>query len=73
MISDTVEEDSEIAIVSPTESEDDEVSPVLVTVGVVVASSGILSLLVALIATNESWRIHCNKCWTLVPWIGWEN
>ena len=57
VISDTVEEDSEIAIVSPTESEGDEVSPVLVTVGVVVASSGILSLLVALIATNESWRI----------------
>lgn len=57
IVSDTVEEDSDIAIVSPTESEGDEVSPVLVTVGVVVASSGILSLLVALIATNESWRI----------------
>jgi DNA-binding MarR family transcriptional regulator len=39
------------------ESQENEISPVVVTVGVVVASGGIFSLLVGLIATNESWRI----------------
>ena len=57
VISETVEEDSEVVEMSPIESDSGEVSPVVVTVGVIVASSGILSILVALIATNESWRI----------------
>ena len=42
---------------TPLESQETEISPVIITVGAVVASGGILSLLVALIATNESWRI----------------
>ena len=57
IITESVEEDSEVVEVTPIESESEEISPVVVTVGVVVASSGILSILVALIATNESWRI----------------
>jgi len=40
-----------------TAQEDAEISPAVVTIGIVVASGGILSLLVGLIATNESWRI----------------
>ena len=51
------EEETEVTTITPVESESEEISPVVVTVGVIVASSGILSLLVALIATNESWRI----------------
>ncbi|MGY8745510.1 MAG: ArsR family transcriptional regulator [Candidatus Poseidoniales archaeon] len=39
------------------EAQENEISPVVVTVGVVVASGGLISLLVGLIATNESWRI----------------
>ena len=38
-------------------NQDDEINPIVVTVGVVVASGGIFSLLVGLIATNEGWRI----------------
>ncbi len=57
VISETVEEDSETVEIAPIENNEEEISPVVVTVGVVVASSGILSILVALIATNESWRI----------------
>lgn len=54
-----VQEDSqEEAVASPAEeAQESEISPVVITVGAVVASGGILSLLVALIATNESWRI----------------
>ena len=37
--------------------QEEEISPVVVTVGVVVASGGIFSLLIGLIATNESLRI----------------
>ena len=50
-------DESEVAIETPVVSEEEEISPAIVTVGVVVASSGILTLLFALIATNESWRI----------------
>ena len=57
VISETVEEDSEVVEIIPIESDSEEISPAVVTVGVVVASGGILSLLVAIIATNESWRI----------------
>ena len=57
VITETVEEDSEVVEVTPIESGNEEISPAVVTVGVVVASGGILSLLVAIIATNESWRI----------------
>ena len=57
IITETVEEDSEVVEVTPIESDNEEISPAIVTIGVVVASSGILSLLVAIIATNESWRI----------------
>lgn len=54
-----VQEDSlEEAAAPPVEDEQEsEISPIVITVGAVVASGGILSLLVALIATNESWRI----------------
>ena len=57
VITETVEEDSEVVQVTPIASDGEEISPAVVTVGVVVASGGILSLLVAVIATNESWRI----------------
>ena len=57
IITETVEEDSEVVEVTTIESDNEEISPAIVTIGVVVASSGILSLLVAIIATNESWRI----------------
>ena len=54
-----VEEDElEESMVPPTEeTQETKISPVVITIGTVVASGGILSLLVALIATNESWRI----------------
>ena len=52
------EDSQEEAALTPTEeAQESEISPVVITVGAVVASGGILSLLVALIATNESWRI----------------
>ena len=57
VITETVEDDSEVVEITPIVSDTEEISPVIVTVGVVVASSGILSILVAVIATNESWRI----------------
>ena len=41
----------------PVETQEVEISPVVVTIGMVVASGGILSVLGVLIATNESWRI----------------
>ena len=53
VITETVEEDSEVVEVTPIESGNEEISPAVVTVGVVVASGGILSLLVAILATNE--------------------
>jgi len=54
-----VQEDIQEEAVAPPaeETQESEISPVVITVGAVVASGGILSLLVALIATNESWRI----------------
>ena len=42
---------------TPVAIEDEEISPVLITIGAVAASSGVLTLLFAFIATNESWRI----------------
>jgi len=51
------DEQEEAAIIPTEEVQESEISPVVITVGAVVASGGILSLLVALIATNESWRI----------------
>jgi DNA-binding MarR family transcriptional regulator len=53
----TNEESQEEAVLSPVEAEDVEISPVVVTVTSVVVGGGLLSLLVGLIATNESWRI----------------
>ncbi|MGB0488579.1 MAG: winged helix-turn-helix transcriptional regulator [Candidatus Poseidoniaceae archaeon] len=52
-------EDQEKVIVAetPVESQEEQISPAVVTITVAVASTGILSLLVASIATNESWRI----------------
>ena len=52
-------DDEETVIVTETPSQPSEelVSPTIITVGVAIASTGILSLLVAGIATNESWRI----------------
>ncbi|MGB0602552.1 MAG: hypothetical protein ACPGNS_03025 [Candidatus Poseidoniaceae archaeon] len=52
-------EDQETVIVAetPVESQEEQISPAVVTITVAVASTGILSLLVASIATNESWRI----------------
>ena len=50
------DEEEEVVLTAP-EQQEDALNPVVISVGVVVASSGILSLLVALIATNESWRI----------------
>ena len=51
------EELDESAAPLPEESQESEISPVIITIGAVVASGGVLSLLVALVATNESWRI----------------
>ena len=42
---------------SPRRSTGEQIDPAVITVGVAVASTGILSLLIAGIATNESWRI----------------
>ena len=50
------DEEEEVVLTTP-EQQEAALNPVIISVGVVVASSGILSLLVALIATNESWRI----------------
>lgn len=50
------DEEEEVVLTAP-EQQEAALNPVVISVGVVVASSGILSLLVALIATNESWRI----------------
>ena len=50
------DEEEEVVLTTP-EQQEAALNPVVISVGVVVASSGILSLLVALIATNESWRI----------------
>ena len=50
------DEEEEVVLTTP-EQQEAAINPVMISVGVVVASSGILSLLVALIATNESWRI----------------
>ena len=57
IIQTTQVEEEEEPTAAGVDSEEDEISPIVISVGVVVASSGILSLLVALIATNESWRI----------------
>ena len=50
------DEEEEVVLTAP-EQQEAALNPVVISVSVVVASSGILSLLVALIATNESWRI----------------
>ena len=50
------DEEEEVVLTAP-EQQEAALNPVVISVGIVVASSGILSLLVALIATNESWRI----------------
>ncbi len=50
------DEEEEVVLTAP-EQQEAALNPVVISVGVVVASSGILSLLVSLIATNESWRI----------------
>ena len=52
-------EESEVEqeIVTPIETSDDEISPVIITASAVIVSTGILSLLVAFISTNESLRI----------------
>ena len=55
-----VEDDEEVTVIvaeTPVESSEEQISPAVVTITVAVASTGILSLLVAGIATNESWRI----------------
>ncbi|MBT5184771.1 MAG: helix-turn-helix domain-containing protein [Euryarchaeota archaeon] len=51
------ETQDEAAITPEVIQEQKEISPVVITIGMVVASGGILSILGALIATNESWRI----------------
>ena len=51
------EEETVIVAETPVESSEEQISPAVVTITVAVASTGILSLLVASIATNESWRI----------------
>jgi len=53
----TNEETQEETPTTPVEVQDAELSPVVITVTTVVVSGGFLSLLVGLIATNESWRI----------------
>ena len=53
----TNEETQEETPATPVEVQDAELSPVVITVTTVVVSGGFLSLLVGLIATNESWRI----------------
>lgn len=51
------EQETVIVAETPVESSEEQISPAVVTITVAVASTGILSLLVASIATNESWRI----------------
>ena len=51
------EEIEEEIVISTVENNEDEISPIVISAGIVVASGGILSLLVALIASNETWRI----------------
>ena len=51
------EETQEEVPTTPAEVQDTELSPVVITVTTVVVSGGFLSLLVGLVATNESWRI----------------
>ena len=53
------EDEEEIVVVAepPLEDTGEQIDPAVITVGVAVASTGILSLLIAGIATNESWRI----------------
>ena len=53
----TEEEEVVVVIETPVDSTEQEINPAVITVGIAVASTGILSLLVAGIATNESWRI----------------
>lgn len=50
-IQDTPEPAAEIA------EEEDGLSPAIITIGAVVASTGILATLFGMVATNESWRI----------------
>ena len=51
------EEETVVVSETPAESSKEQISPAVVTIGVAVASTGVLSLLIAGIATNESWRI----------------
>ena len=51
------EQETVIVTETPVESSEEQISPAVVTITVAVASTGILSLLFAGIATNESWRI----------------
>ncbi len=51
------DEETVIVTETPVKSSEEQISPAVVTITVAVASTGILSLLVASIATNESWRI----------------
>ena len=53
------DEDEEVIIVveTPVKSTEEQISPAVVTIGVAVASTGILSLLIAGIASNETLRI----------------
>lgn len=53
----TNEEAQEEVTTAPVEVQDAELSPVVITITTVVVSGGFLSLLVGLVATNESWRI----------------
>ena len=51
-------EDEEVVVAeAPVEDAGEQIDPAIITVGVAVASTGILSLFIAGIATNESWRI----------------
>ena len=51
------DEETVIVTETPSQSSEELVSPTVITIGVTIASTGILSLLIAGIATNESWRI----------------
>ena len=54
----TVEEDEFESETTPVATENEEtLSPVVVAIGTVIVSTGIFSLMVAVIASNESWRI----------------
>ena len=52
-----IEEDEKLVHDEPVTEQAPVLSPVVITVGAVVASTGILSLLVAVVASNETWRI----------------